>query len=65
MSDTPDFKLIDKRVAQRHMKTGLIDEKQYEKYLKTLPDVAEKAESVASNIYDPDDSLPEAGAKHQ
>ncbi len=36
----------DKRTAERYIKLGMIDEKDYEKHLKALPDVAEKGERV-------------------
>ncbi|MDP1824784.1 MAG: hypothetical protein Q8L48_16125 [Archangium sp.] len=36
----------DKRTVERYMKLGLVDEKAFEKHLKTLPDVAEKGERV-------------------
>ena len=34
MADEIDRKLIDRRVAQRNLRKGLLDEKEYEKYLK-------------------------------
>jgi hypothetical protein len=39
--------LIDKRVVERNIAKGLIDRKQYDKYLADLPDQADKGEVVA------------------
>jgi hypothetical protein len=50
MADTIENKLVDKRVAQRYIRKGLLDEKDYEQYLKRLPDVAEQAVAVESEI---------------
>ena len=41
-----DPRYTDKRTVERYMKFGLVDEKAYEKHLKSLPDVAEKGERV-------------------
>lgn len=41
-----DARYSDKRTVERYMKLGLIDEKAFEKHLKSLPDVAEKGERV-------------------
>lgn len=45
MSDI-DVRYSDKRTAERYIKLGMIEEKDYEKHLKALPDVAEKGERV-------------------
>ena len=50
MADTPENKLVDRRVAQRYLKKGALDEKAYEQYLKRLPDVADQAIPVESEI---------------
>jgi Sec7-like guanine-nucleotide exchange factor len=54
MADPIDNKLVDKRVAQRYLRKNLVDEKDYEKYLKALPDLADQAAPVES-IMDGDD----------
>lgn len=41
-----DTRYTDKRTVERYTKLGLIDEKAFEKHLKSLPDVAEKGERV-------------------
>ncbi len=38
-----ETKLIDKRVAHRYVRKGILDEKDWEKHLKALPDLAEQA----------------------
>jgi len=50
MADTIDSKMLDKRVAQRYLKKGLLAEKEYERYLKSLPDLAESAAQVEATI---------------
>ena len=39
-----DEKLFDVRVSDRHLKEGLINKKDYENYIKKLPDSEEKSE---------------------
>jgi hypothetical protein len=50
MADSIENKLVDRRVVQRYMQKGLLDEKAYEQYLKKLPDVSEQAVPVESEI---------------
>lgn len=50
MPDAIDIKLIDKRVAPRHIKKGLLDAKEYERYLKSLPDLAEQAAPIEATM---------------
>jgi hypothetical protein len=57
MSEQNDAKLFDKRTAERHLRTGKLDEKAFEKHLKSLPDVAEKAVAVESTMGDIDDDF--------
>ncbi len=54
MPDDTDRKLLDKRVAQRYIKRGRLDEKDWEKHLKGLPDLAGQAVPVESDIDDDD-----------
>jgi hypothetical protein len=49
-----DARLFDLRTVERNIKRGLLTRKDYERYLKTLPDVGEKmapteAESPSGN----------------
>jgi hypothetical protein len=55
MADSPDPKYIDKRTAERYQRAGLLDEKAYERHLKSLPDVAEKSVSVDTTMTDDED----------
>ena len=57
MSDQLDPKLLDKRTAERHLRTGKLEDKAWEKHLKSLPDVADKAVAVESTMADLDDDL--------
>ena len=50
MADQPENKVVDKRVVVRYLRKGLLDEKDYEQYLKRLPDVADQAVDVESEI---------------
>ncbi len=50
MSDPFQNKLVDKRVAQRYVRRGVVDEKDYEKHLKGLPDLAAQAVPIEASI---------------
>ncbi len=50
MSETLDPKMFDKRVVQRFIKKGLLPEKELERHLKSLPDLAEQADQVEATI---------------
>ena len=50
MADNFENKLVDKRVARRYVRKGLLDEKDFERYLKNLPDVADQAVPVESEV---------------
>ena len=50
MADTFENKLIDKRVVHRYVKKGLVDEKELEQHVKRLPDLADQAVAVESEI---------------
>ncbi len=50
MADTSENKVVDRRVVQRYLRKGLLDEKDYEQYLKKLPDVGDQAIPVESEI---------------
>ncbi len=61
MADEIETKLIDKRVAARYLRKGRIDEKDYDRYLKSLPDLADQAVPVESDL-DQDGDETDAGA---
>lgn len=46
MADTIDPKHLDKRTAERYLRSGQLDEKAFERHIKGLPDVAEKSAPV-------------------
>jgi hypothetical protein len=54
MADQPENKLVDKRVASRYVRKGVLDEKDYDKHLKTLPDLADQAMPIEVSM-DSDD----------
>ncbi len=50
MADPIENKLVDKRVAHRYVRKGVLDEKDYDKHLKSLPDLAEQAVPVEASM---------------
>jgi nitrogen regulatory protein PII-like uncharacterized protein len=52
-------KLIDRRTAPRYLRKGIVDEKDYEKYLKALPDLADQAVPIEAamegDVFEDDD----------
>jgi hypothetical protein len=50
MADPFENKVVDKRVAHRYVRKGIVDEKEYEKYVKALPDLADRAAAVEASI---------------
>ena len=50
MADPFENKLVDKRVAQRYVRKGKVDEKEYEKFLKALPDLADQAMPIEASM---------------
>jgi hypothetical protein len=46
MADTLNPKHLDKRTAERYLRSGQLDEKAFERHLTELPDVADKATTV-------------------
>jgi hypothetical protein len=62
MADPHDTKTIDKRVVHRYVRKGIVDEKEYDKHLKNLPDLADNAAPVEASIEgeDLDDEADEA-----
>ena len=57
MAEPLDPKDIDKRTAARYLAQGEVDEKAWDRYLKSLPDVSEKAAQVETVMADTDDFL--------
>ncbi len=56
MAETLDPKLFDKRTAARYRDSGLLDEKVWEKHIKSLPDLTTESLIVDTRMSsDPDD----------
>ena len=54
MTEQLSDRTTDKRVVHRYVRKGVIDEKDYERHLKGLPDLAEQAAPVEASIEDED-----------
>lgn len=54
MPDEINPKHLDKRTAERYLRTGQLDEKAWEKHLKSLEDLAEKASPIETAMDDAD-----------
>ena len=57
MAEPLDPKNIDKRTAARYLSQGDLDDKAWDRYLKSLPDVSEKAAQVETVMADSEDFL--------
>ena len=53
--DVKSPRLFDNRTIERNIRKGLTTRKDYEKYLKSLPDVADKAAPPEAELSDEDD----------
>ena len=58
MADTLDPKFLDKRTAARYLRSGALEDKAYERFLKALPDVAEKSMPIETD-FDADEDFDE------
>ena len=56
-----DPKHADKRTVERYIRLGVVDEKEYEKHLKALPDLAENALPVEALLDEDDDDFDDEG----
>ena len=54
----PPVRHLDRRVVERYVKKGLLDEKEYARLLKALPDLAEKAAKVETDFSSADELGP-------
>jgi hypothetical protein len=52
------LKYLDRRVVERYIKKGLVDEKEYARLLKSLPDSSEKAATVETDFSTTDELGP-------
>ena len=68
MAETIDPRFLDKRTAEHYIRLGLLDEKAWERHLKSLVDVSDKCVEVetaigANNAFEQDQGgLEESGA---
>jgi hypothetical protein len=66
--DAKNLRLYDRRVVERNIKKGLLNRKDYDKYLKTLNDTAANIASPEERVEDaPDDDdedLPDEPEDH-
>jgi hypothetical protein len=46
MAETYEMKQIDKRVVARYVRRGVVDEKEYAAFLKSLPDLADQCVAI-------------------
>ncbi|MFZ5470419.1 MAG: hypothetical protein ACOZIN_13360 [Myxococcota bacterium] len=60
MHESIDPQTADKRTVSRYIQKGLIDEKAYEKHLKSLPDLADKAAPVQTIVVESQEEAAEA-----
>ena len=54
MSDSIDPRYLDKRVAHRYLRKGILDEKEYTQNQKALEDLSDRALSVESTMENDD-----------
>ena len=52
MANTTDPKHLDKRTAERYLRSGQLDEKTWQRHLESLPDLADKAATVETVMHD-------------
>jgi hypothetical protein len=50
MGDAIDAKLLDKRVVHRYLRKGRLDEKELQRHLEALPDLAGQAADVEAEF---------------
>jgi hypothetical protein len=50
MADQFENRQIDKRVVHRYVRKGIVDDKEYERFTKALPDLADKAMPIEASI---------------
>lgn len=52
MANPTDPKQLDKRTAERYLRSGIVDEKAYQRHIESLPDVSEKSVPVETVMHD-------------
>jgi len=49
MATQREMHLLDNRIAERNIRKGLLTQKEFDKHIKGLPDVADKAELISEH----------------
>jgi hypothetical protein len=52
MANPTDPKYLDKRTVERYLRSGVLDEKTYQRHIESLPDAAEKSVPVETVMHD-------------
>jgi hypothetical protein len=52
MADASNPKYLDKRTAERYLRSGELDEKTYQRLIESLPDVTDKSVPVETVMHD-------------
>lgn len=52
MANPTDPKQLDKRTAERYLRSGTVEEKAYQRHIESLPDVADKSVPVETVMHD-------------
>ncbi len=61
MADQIENRYVDKRVVHRYLRKNVVEEKDWEKHLKSLPDLTEQAVAIEAAIEgEPDEGDEEA-----
>jgi len=56
MADQIENRHVDKRVAHRYLRKGVVEEKDFERYMRSLPDLTEQAMPIEALMEgEPDD----------
>ncbi|MBX5482855.1 MAG: hypothetical protein IRZ16_13595 [Myxococcaceae bacterium] len=63
MADTIDLSKLDKRTVDRYIQMGLVNEKDWEKYIKSLPDLSDKCEPISTKMFEDEEEEAVGGAE--
>lgn len=60
-----ESKKFDKRTIERNLREGIVSAKEWEQFLKKLPDVSDKADSVMFEGAQEEETIEERGGKSE
>ncbi len=60
-----ESKKFDKRTIERNLKEGIVSAKEWEQFLKKLPDVSDKADSVMFEGEQEEETIEESGGESE